>query len=77
MNKSVLTSLVLLGLFLGAAVNAAVFMEPGPVGLGMDCGWRHELGLLETGIVALVYCAVFSFVFSVIFWLVYRWIIKK
>ena len=77
MDKNIVAGLVLIGLFLGAAAQAAVFMEPGPASLGMGCGPRHDFGLLETAIVVLVYCAICAFVFSVIFWLVYKWIIKK
>lgn len=55
-------------------VSAAVFMEPGTYdSMGSACGGMFFMMPL----IGIVFCALASFVFSLIFWLVYRWLIKK
>ncbi len=47
------------------------------MGYGMMDGWMMGGGRWGSMLLGLIWLVVISFVFSLIFWLVYKWIIKK
>ena len=47
------------------------------MGWGGSCGTMGGGGFLAMGFLGLIYVAIVTFIVALIFWLVYRWIIKK
>ena len=72
MKKTYSLVLVLTGIMEAANASAMVYMEPGTCG-GASAG----IDSLMMFFAGLMFFAAASFIFSLIFWLTYRWIGKK
>ncbi len=77
MKKIIALTVASLALLTASTASAAVFMEHGTSNSGFGCGMCGGGSFWLMPLAGIVFFAAASFVFSLVFWLVYRWLIKK